>query len=562
RTMLSLFRSRSTTTALNVGRLYFSSSTPHTQIQTKTKTKLVTTPIFYVNGNPHIGHLYSALLADALSRWNRMCQYDTLFATGTDEHGMKVQEAAKKFGKQPLEFCNQVSSVFRDLFDKCNIKYDDYIRTTEPRHKEVVYDMWRRLDQRGLIYKGTYEGWYCTSDEAFLTDEQVHDGMSPITPTNPLSRPCKVSIESGNPVDWVSESNYMFKLTNFLPEIDTWLSKQPLYPASRNQQAKAYLPHLRDLSISRPSSRLSWGIPVPDDPSQTIYVWLDALTNYVTVAGGMKGRYWNDDVTHIIGKDIVKFHSIYWPAFLLGAGLALPSRIIAHAHWTVEREKMSKSRGNVIDPFKSIEQYGVEGIRYFLLKGGGLDNDGDWSNLEVRAKLTADLADSIGNLVSRTTAKALHPQRQWPTTQSTTFSRTAEENASRDIVEALKRLCDTVSKHYSAGDFKSGIFDIMTFTYATNLYIDTIKPWTLVPKPGKQAGDLLRLNDTMYILFECIRTIAMLLQPVIPEASQRTLDHLGIPLAHRTADNLVFGYQYQKNVSMLPTDPLILFKKD
>eukprot|EP01133_Synstelium_polycarpum_P004000 gene4000-4631_t len=376
-------------------------------------TKYVTTPIFYVNGPPHIGHLYTALLGDAVSRWFRFLGYPTRYMTGTDEHGMKVQEAARK---------------------------------QEKRHEVAVQEMWRTLQAKDLIYKGKYEGWYCMSDEAFLTNEQVKEGMSPVTVANPTPTKCMVSIESGNVVEWVTEDNYMYRLTEFLPQIERWLDTHPIHPESRERQARAYLPHLRDLSVSRPSSRIPWGIRVPDDPTQTVYVWLDALTNYLTVAGyptqsaSDPSSYWRE-AHQVMGKDIVKFHAIYWPAFLLGAGLPLPSRLVAHAHWTVEREKMSKSRGNVVDPFESIAKYGVESIRYFLLKGGGIEDDGDWSDLEVRSKLSADLADTYGNLIMRVSAKSLHPTGMWPV--AIPASRLATLTQSDiDMIAQIKRLPD------------------------------------------------------------------------------------------------------------------------
>ncbi|EFA82000.1 methionyl-tRNA synthetase [Heterostelium album PN500] len=543
-------------------------SSSHNNSSHQLNNKLITTPIFYVNGTPHIGHLYTSVLGDAIARWNRFCNDKVLYMTGTDEHGQKVQDAAKKAQKDNIVYCDEISGVFRKSFDQFGISYDDYIRTTEQRHKNVVHDMWNKLDGNGLIYKGSYEGWYCVSDEAFLTNDQVQDGMSPVTPQNPVSKPCKLSIESGNPCEWVSESNYMFKLTDFLKPIDNWLSKNPLYPESWNLQARSYLPHLKDLSVSRPSSRLPWGIRVPNDESQSIYVWLDALTNYLTVAGGFKARSadgtdiaWNHtDVTHVIGKDILKFHSIYWPAFLLGTGLKLPHSIVTHAHWTVERVKMSKSRGNVISPFDIAEKYGIEGVRYFLLKGGGLENDGDWSDLEVRSRITADLADTFGNLVTRCTAKALHPSRAWPTCLSQTFAATAQEPNSLRIIEQMQQLVSLVNQHYKCGDIKSGIYEVINFTYATNNFVEQTKPWTLVPKPGKQAGDLMRLNDIMYILLECIRTIALLLSPVIPESSKKTLDHIGVDETHRNINHIQFGYDYPQ--TLVPMNPLILFKKE
>ncbi|EAL64717.1 methionyl-tRNA synthetase [Dictyostelium discoideum AX4] len=540
-----------------------------TSVKQEDKKKvLITTPIFYVNGPPHIGHLYSALLGDALGRWNRFIGNDTLFMTGTDEHGSKVDEAAKKNGLKTIDYCDKISNRFRELFDKADIKYDDFIRTTEPRHKEAVTAIWNRLLERGYIYKGVYKGWYCTSDESFLTDDQVTEGMSPITPQNPISKKCMISLESGHEVNWIEEENYMFKLSEFSKTIENWFEEvKPIFPAIHVNLLRYMLSQgIKDLSISRPSSRIPWGIEVPNDPSQTIYVWLDALTNYLTVTGypnvspNSSQSHWSN-ATHIIGKDIIKFHSVYWPSFLIAADYPLPKSIICHAHWTVNREKMSKSRGNVVDPFLAIDNHGLELIRYFLLKGGGLENDGDWSEHELAVRFKSDLADTYGNLISRCTGKALNPSGEWPKSVTDTSLFTMDD---QKLIENSSILVKSVSTHYDRGDFKSGIFEIMTFLYECNLYVQNQAPWKLVPKPNRVGSDLIRLNTIIYIAIEMIRITSLLLSPIIPTSSNLTLNYLSIPLENRSnPSNFKFGYNYHQNQNnlKLPKEILILFHK-
>ncbi|KAM9990702.1 hypothetical protein ACTFIY_006753 [Dictyostelium cf. discoideum] len=540
-----------------------------TSVKQEDKKKvLITTPIFYVNGPPHIGHLYSALLGDALGRWNRFIGNDTLFMTGTDEHGSKVDEAAKKNGLKTIDYCDKISNRFRELFDKADIKYDDFIRTTEPRHKEAVTAIWNRLLERGYIYKGVYKGWYCTSDESFLTDDQVTEGMSPITPQNPISKKCMISLESGHEVNWIEEENYMFKLSEFSKTIENWFEEvKPIFPSIHVNLLRYMLSQgIKDLSISRPSSRIPWGIEVPNDPSQTIYVWLDALTNYLTVTGypnvspNSPKSHWSN-ATHIIGKDIIKFHSVYWPSFLIAADYPLPKSIICHAHWTVNREKMSKSRGNVVDPFLAIDNHGLELIRYFLLKGGGLENDGDWSEHELAVRFKSDLADTYGNLISRCTGKALNPSGEWPKPVTDTSLFTMDD---QKLIDNSSILVKSVSAHYDRGDFKSGIFEIMTFLYECNLYIQNQAPWTLVPKPNRVGSDLIRLNTIIYIAIEMIRITSLLLSPIIPTSSNLTLNYLSIPLENRSnPSNFKFGFNYHQNQNnlKLPKEILILFHK-
>jgi len=326
------------------------------------KKILITSPIYYVNGNPHIGHVYSNLLCDTLARYYRLKGDKVIFSTGTDEHGAKVEEAAIAKGILPQKFCDEVSAVFKQVFDDFGYSYDYFIRTTDSEHLLVVAEMWKRIKSNGDIYLGYHEGWYCQSDESFVTETQVS-----IDPNG-----VKVSKESGRPVKWLKESNYKFRLSDYQDRLLKWLKSGPVVVPEyrKNEIIKFVEGGLRDLSVSRPKNVLKWGIDVPDDPNHVIYVWLDALFNYYTVSLDPETKEptaWPPDY-HIIGKDILKFHAIYWPAFLMSAGLELPKKIVAHGWWTSGGQKMSKFLGNVVDPIKEVEKYTLDPFRFFLLR--------------------------------------------------------------------------------------------------------------------------------------------------------------------------------------------------
>ncbi|RKO85849.1 Methionyl/Leucyl tRNA synthetase, partial [Blyttiomyces helicus] len=379
----------------------------------------VTTPIFYVNAAPHIGHLYSTVLTDSLKRWYEFKGHQTVFCTGTDEHGLKIQQAAAEAKTSPQEFCDGISSKFRDLFGSMNISYTDYIRTTEPRHYEAVSVFWARRSEhhkklldRGYIYKGYHEGWYCVSDECFYPQAQVEVRITQAGERKMVSK------ESGRPVVWFKEENYKFKLSAFREPLIKWLTENPeaVIPANQYSQVLHDLTadaanSLMDISVSRLKSRLEWGIPVPNDPDHVMYVWLDALVNYLTVTGypwdtpakAVLKNAWPAHV-HVVGKDIVKFHAIYWPAFLMAADLPLPRQVLSHGHWLMGNQKMSKSVGNIVDPQALVERFGVDPIRYFLMRNGGIGSDSEFSMEMVEMWLRKDLNDALGNLVMRCTA--------------------------------------------------------------------------------------------------------------------------------------------------------------
>ena len=323
-----------------------------------------------LDSEPHIGHLHSLLVADAIHRFKQLQGVDnTIFSTGTDEHGIKVQRAAEAKGVEPQVFCDQISERFQKMTIDFNSSNTTFIRTTDIQHKEIVHKFWNKLQENGHIYKSKYQGWYCSSDESFVTtvEDVTKDGVTK-----------KVSSESGHEVEWIEEENYMFKLSQFQEPLLRWLDTKPavIVPDVFHALVKQIVSKgLQDLSISRPSNRLSWAIRVPNDESQTIYVWLDALANYLTVAGYPETKLWPPDL-QVIGKDILKFHAIYWPAFLIAAGLEAPRKILCHSHWTISDLKMSKSKGNVVDPFKKADHVTSEGLRYFLLRQGLPHQDG------------------------------------------------------------------------------------------------------------------------------------------------------------------------------------------
>jgi len=496
---------------------------PLCQARTFSDTKspyLITTPIFYVNSVPHIGHLYTALLADAHHRFTKLLQPNrpTIFSTGTDEHGLKIQQAASKQGVTPGQLCDDVSGKFRGLFNRCGIEYTDYIRTTELRHKEVVCDLWKKLEQNGDLYKDKYESWYSVQDECFLTDTQVEARGG-----------VHYSIESGHPVEWASEVNWVFRLERQRQPLLDWLESTDIRPRQFVPQVRAWLedPRFCDLSVSRPSSRLSWGIPVPGDPSQTIYVWLDALANYLTVAGyNSNDMSWPPSV-HVIGKDILKFHCIYWPAFLLAAGMEPPKRLLVHSHWLAEGVKMSKSLGNVVDPSSLMEKYGVDGTRYFLLREGVPHSDGNYEEQKMVHYLNLELADTLGNLLNRATSKGVNKNQTFPCWEME-FIELSATGIGFKLMAKLSSLAEDVEVNYEAFNFYQGIISTMDVLRLTNQFVQEEEPWKL------KNSDLERLNFVLHLTFESLRVCGIILQPIVPNISKMLLDKLGISPSDRT----------------------------
>ncbi|ORZ25941.1 tRNA synthetases class I (M)-domain-containing protein, partial [Absidia repens] len=436
----------------------------------------------------------------------------------------------------PIELCDSVSASFKKLCDKANIGYTTFMRTTEPRHAVAVSHLWNTLVESGYIYKGQHEGWYAISDEAFYPDNQVHEI------TDDKGETMMVSIESGQKVEWTMEENYKFKLSAFEKPLLDWIEQNPqaIVPSNRKNEVISWIQAgLSDLSISRLRSRLEWGIPVPTDPqNHTIYVWLDALTNYITAKGyphlledgSSEENKDQDDKTlsakvHVVGKDILRFHAVYWPAFLMAAKLPLPQQILAHAHWTMGKHKMSKSRGNVADPFQVMDLYGVDSVRYYLMRDGGLADDGDYSEDHIKMRYKKDLAGQLGNLLNRSTAPSLNPEAQVPAVALEVMDHVDPRD--RPLHDKLVALADIYDMHFEEREFNKGFTAIMDMLSEANKHFTDNEPWKL--KEQQERKDLV-----LYYALESCRIAGILLQPVMPTKMDELLARLGVPENQRS----------------------------
>ncbi|CAG9862611.1 unnamed protein product [Phyllotreta striolata] len=503
-----------------------------TQVKT---TKFFTTPIYYVNASPHIGHLYSSLIADAAQRWQRLLAVgaDIKFSTGTDEHGSKIQQAARQNGVPASAYCRTISTQFEKLARDFDVGYTDFTRTTADNHRNTVELFWNTLRSKDRFYLAKYEGWYCVPDETFLTESQLKETVGSD------GKKLLVSIESGHPVEWSSEENYMFKLSQYRDDLIYWLktNENSVRPKKFRKIALDFLHQdggLQDLSVSRPTKRINWGIPVPDDPSHTIYVWLDALTNYLTAAGygtdaSQFQQCWPPDV-QVIGKDILKFHAIYWPAFLIAADLEPPRTIFCHSHWTVDNEKMSKSKGNVVCPFKTAETYTTDGFRYFLLREGVAHSDGNYSDLAVLRALNSELADTFGNLLNRCTGSALNPEQKFPEIDVGALEEIRQSDVAKTLMENVENLPETCKDHYDEMNFYKSIDAILATLRSANLFFETLRPWEL----AKAQETRRKLDTVLHVTLETLRIAGVLLQPITPNISKVLLDKINIPVGERT----------------------------
>jgi len=468
----------------------------------------VTTPIYYVNDVPHIGHAYTTLAVDVLARFKRLDGYDVKFLTGTDEHGQKVEKSAHAAGVDPQSFCDRVSSRFQDLAQRMNYSHDRFIRTTEPDHKAAVQHLWQLLVDKGWIYESSYAGWYSVRDEAFYTESELQtgEGGEKLAPT-------------GAAVEWVEEPSYFFKLSAFEDKLLALYDAQPdfVMPKSRLNEVKSFVAGgLEDLSISRTS--FSWGVPVPGNPDHVMYVWIDALTNYLTAAGypnlPQEGGHWPADV-HFVGKDILRFHAVYWPAFLMAADLPLPKRVFAHGWWTNEGQKISKSLGNVIDPFALVDSFGLDQVRYFLLREVPFGNDGDFSKSALLARCNADLANDLGNLSQRSLSMIFkNCDGQMPAPSALT-------DADSAILTAAAAALDTVRSHMDKQAFHLALDAIWKVVGDANAYFAAQEPWAL------KKTDPQRMNTVLYVTAECLRRFATLIQPFMPQSAKALAAALG-----------------------------------
>jgi methionyl-tRNA synthetase len=472
----------------------------------------ITTPIYYVNARPHIGHAYTTIVCDAIARRHRLMGFDTFFLTGTDEHGQKIQRAAAAAGKTPQQFADEVSSQFRSLWDRMGLTYDDYIRTTSDRHKRGVQELWRRIRDNGYIYKGSYTGQYCVFDEMYV---EVGPG-----------EPCP---ECGRPTETVKEENYFFKLSAFAGPLLNLYTSQPdfIRPETRHNEVIAFVRSgLRDLSISR--STFSWGIPVPDDPRHVMYVWLDALANYITALGygsadaSRYEKYWPADV-HLIGKEIVRFHCVYWPAFLMAARLPLPKSIVANGWLLFEESKMSKSRGNVVRAETILDVLGADALRYFLLREVVFGQDGSFSFDALVQRYNSDLANGLGNLASRTLAminRYFNGQVPYP-------SHAAAHTAAEDMISALaKHTIEEFHQLFQQFQFSRALELAWALAAAVDKYLVENEPWSLGEKPDESSRA--RLATVLYTSAEALRIVTALAHPVIPDATKKIWTQLGL----------------------------------
>ncbi len=505
----------------------------------KTSAYYITTPIYYVNDVPHIGHAYTTLACDALARFKRLAGYDVKFLTGTDEHGQKVEASAQAAGVDPQTFTDRVSQNFRELSGALDFSNDDFIRTTEARHKRSCQALWEKLLANGEIYLGSYAGWYAVRDEAFHTESELKT-----RPDGTKEAP------SGAPVEWVEEPSYFFRLSAWQDKLLDFYAANPgfILPETRRNEVLSFVKGgLKDLSISR--TTFKWGIAVPNDPGHIMYVWLDALTNYITAVGfpdtddDAFRTYWPADV-HMVGKDILRFHAVYWPAFLMGAGVAPPKRVYAHGWWTNEGQKISKSLGNVIDPHDLVARYGLDQVRYFLLREVPFGSDGDFSHRAMVGRMNNDLANDFGNLAQRSLSMiAKNCDGVLPTPGAFT-------NADKALLKAAVDLHARLDAEYEIQAFHKALEATWAAIADANRYIDEQAPWAL------RKADPARMGTVLYVVAETLRHLAILSQPIMPGAMSRMLDQLGVAADKRDfaslADALAPGTVLPKPQGIFP----------
>jgi len=489
------------------------------------KPYYITTPIYYVNDIPHIGHAYCTMACDALARYKRLDGFDVMFLTGTDEHGQKIQKAALAAGLEPKAFTDKVSQNFRDLAKTMNYSHDAFIRTTEERHYKACQHLWNELIKRDEIYLGKYAGWYAVRDEAYYGEGELTDG-----PNGTKIAP------SGAACEWVEEESYFFRLSNWGDKLLKFYDAHPdfILPHYRRNEVISFVKQgMHDLSVSR--SAISWGVPVPNDPKHVMYVWLDALTNYITALGypdtdgDAYKKYWPADL-HMVGKDILRFHAIYWPAFLMAAGLEPPKRIFAHGWWTNEGQKISKSLGNTIDPHDMINTYGLDQTRYFMLREVPFGNDSDYSRSAMINRINSNLANDLGNLAQRSVSMiAKNCGGVVPTHGAFTDADSALLNKAYGLLSETRREMDVQAFHKALDAIWGVIGD-------GNRYVDEQAPW------GLKKTDPDRMATVLYVLAESLRCVAILVQPFMPDSMSAMLDQLGVPQDQRNFTTLSADY--------------------
>jgi methionyl-tRNA synthetase len=505
------------------------------------KNFYITTPIYYPSAKPHMGHAYSSIISDFFARFKRIQGCNVLFLTGTDEHGQKIQRAAENKGMDPKSFCNEISKTFFDLSKTLNLSNDDFIRTTENRHKKSVINLWKILEKKNEIYLSKYSGWYSVSDEAFYSEDEIQEKNNR-----------QISKISGSVVEWVEEESYFFRLSRWQEPLLKFYSDNPKFilPESRKNEVISFVKNgLKDLSISRKS--FSWGIKVPSNNDHVIYVWLDALTNYISalnyphVQDKLYKDFWPASL-HLIGKDILRFHAVYWPAFLLAADIPPPKRVYGHGWILSGEEKMSKSKGNILDPIEIIDQYGLDPLRYYLIKEVSFGNDGNISQEKLESCINSDLANNYGNLCQRVVSfneknfKLKIPNNYKFNKDDQQILYTYSSN-----IENLINSIDNQNINYYVNFIQEQLF-------AANKYFNDQEPW-------KKKSDKERLNSILYVSLELIRKISILLYPIIPESSIKALKTFNI-----TEDKIDFNSIKNHEILKVNSDInkiSILFKK-
>lgn len=468
----------------------------------------LTTPIYYVNDVPHIGHTYTTIVADVLARFHRMLGEEVRYLTGTDEHGQKIERAARQRGMEPIQLADEVVERFRSLWITLGISNDDFIRTTEPRHRKGVEALFRRVLDKGDIYKDKYAGWYCTSCEAFFPENQVVDGLCP---------------DQGHKVEWTEEESYFFRLSRYQEPLLEHYRNNPgfVFPATRCNEVVAFVESgLKDLSISR--SSLRWGIPFPTDPKHILYVWFDALSNYVTALeyGGdrkLYDRFWPANI-HLVGKDILRFHAVYWPAYLMSAGLPLPERVVAHGWWLRDAAKISKSRGGVVDPLPLIREFGIDPLRYFLMREMVFGQDANYSDEAFIERVNTDLANDLGNLASRSLKMIADYCDGIIPAPDDRFT------AAAPLKEAARIAWDRFIEDFRALNFSAGLARVWDFVGELNRFIVRQEPWKAARDPDRRAD----LDSSLYAAAEGLRIVARLIAPVVPGSAARLWRQLGM----------------------------------
>jgi methionyl-tRNA synthetase len=498
----------------------------------------ITTPIFYPNGVPHIGHAYNMIASDVIARFQRLDGRDVYLLTGTDEHGLKMQQTALAQGLTPRQLADHNSQIFRDVTVTLELSNDDFIRTTEERHYRASQEIWRRMDAAGDIYLGRYSGWYSVRQEAYFDEGETKVGEDGVR-REPL----------GSPVEWVEEESYFFRLSAYQEKLLAHYDANPDFigPKERRNEVVSFVKAgLKDLSISR--TTFDWGVPVPNDPKHVMYVWVDALTNYLTAVGfpdetAERWRFWPADL-HLIGKDIVRFHTVYWPAFLMSAGIALPKRVFAHGFLFNRGEKMSKSVGNVVDPFTISAHYGVDQVRYFFMREVSFGQDGAYSHDAIVNRINADLANDLGNLAQRSLSMI---GRYADGTVPQPGPLSAEDRTLLLAADGLLERCRFEMSQLGIHLMLTAIWQVVA---DANRYFASQEPWAL------RKSDPARMATVLYVTAEVVRQVGILVQPVMPHSASKLLDLVAAPAAERSFASLGEGGRVKPGTPLPPAEPV------